>query len=247
MSETFDHRDDWGDDLAAFALDALDEREAQLVARHVAECDACAERLRWLAPAVDVLPATVAQQDPPPELRSRLMEIVEGEAAAEAPAAAPAPRRSWAERLGLSGASLRPALAGMAAFLVIAAGVTGYVLRDGSDAEPASPSESYAAVGTGPKSLAHGTLEVNGDEGSLRVANLPATRRGEVYQAWVQDSVEHGGAVHPSSVFVVSDDGSGNVMIPHGLENAERVMVTREPVGGSEKPHESSLVTAELE
>jgi hypothetical protein len=88
---------------------------------------------------------------------------------------------------------------------------------------------------------------VEGDRGALTVANLPPTGPGEVYQAWVQDSPEHGGAVHPSSVFVVSDDGSGHVAIPHGLSAAERVMVTREPKGGSEKPHESSVLTADLD
>ena len=53
--------------------------------------------------------------------------------------------------------------------------------------------------------------------------------------------------MHPSSVFVVSASGKGTVMIPHGLEGADRVMVTREPVGGSEKPHESSIITVELD
>ena len=48
-------------------------------------------------------------------------------------------------------------------------------------------------------------------------------------------------------MFVVADDGSGTVMIPHGLSQAERVMITREPKGGSEKPHESSVLTADLD
>ena len=76
---------------------------------------------------------------------------------------------------------------------------------------------------------------------------MPATKPGEVYQAWVEDSPEAGGAIHPSSVFVVDEDGVGDVAIPHGLEDAERVMVTREPKGGSEKPHESALMTATLD
>jgi hypothetical protein len=180
------------------------------------------------------------RDEPPPALRSRLMDVVEREAAQPA-AAAPA-KRSWRERLGLSGLALRPALAGLAVLLIVAAGVAGYVARDGD-----SGTTSYAARGVGEGKLAHGTLEVDGDQGSLTVANLPPTHPGEVYQAWVQDSPEHGGAVHPSSVFVVSADGSGSVMIPHGLSNAERVMVTREPEGGSEKPHESSLITADLD
>ena len=235
-----EHRDRWRDELAAYALDALDDAERVEVERHLAECAECTERLRWLTPAVDVLPATVVQEEPPPALRARLMEVVE----AEAPRPAQAPTRSWRERLGLAGLSLRPALAGLAVLLVVAAGVTGYIVRDG-DSGPAA--ESYAARGVGDGKLAHGTLEVEGDRGSMTVANLPPTGPGEVYQAWVQDSPEHGGTVHASSVFVVADDGSGTVTIPQGLSRAERVMITREPKGGSEKPHESSVLTAELD
>ncbi len=94
--------------------------------------------------------------------------------------------------------------------------------------------------------LASGTLEVDGDEGTLLVANLPAPPRDEVYQAWLQHKGSDGGIV-PSSVFVVHDDGSGAVAIPEGLDGAARVLVTREPEGGSKKPTEGALLTAELE
>lgn len=248
MSNTIDHREQWGEDLAAYALDALSEEEAAALERHVADCDWCAERLRWLQPAIDVLPATVPQEEPPPAVRARLMEVVESEAPArsEAPAARDAAARpSWRERLGLSGLTLRPVLAGVAVLLVVAAGITGYALRDDGTSGP--PAQTFTARGVGDGKLAHGTLEVQGDKGSLQVANLPPTKPGEVYQAWVEESPEHGGAVQPSSVFVVADDGSGNVVIPHGLEAADRVMVTREPKGGSEKPHESSIITAKLD
>lgn len=248
MSDTIDHREQWGEDLAAYALDALSEPEAAALESHVAECDWCTERLRWLQPAIDILPATVPQEEPPPALRARLMEVVESEAPAraEAPAPAGASQRSWSERLGFSGWSLRPALAGLAVLLIVAAGVAGYALS-GDDTTGGQTTETFTARGVGEGKLAHGTLEVQGDKGSLQVANLPATKPGEVYQAWVEDTPEQGGAIHPSSVFVVADDGSGHVVIPSGLEAADRVMVTREPKGGSEKPHESSIITANLD
>ena len=82
---------------------------------------------------------------------------------------------------------------------------------------------------------------------SLHVANLPASGRGEVYQAWIQDTGAAGGAVHPSSVFVVAAGGVGDVAIPHGLSDARRVMVTREPRGGSEHPSENPVLTAEMD
>ena len=69
------------DDLAAYALGALDEREAGAIEDHLDGCERCRERLRWLAPAVDLLPASVEQRTPPPALRENLMATVRAEAA----------------------------------------------------------------------------------------------------------------------------------------------------------------------
>jgi anti-sigma factor RsiW len=49
------------DDLAAYALGALaGDEEAELRA-HLERCEECREQLRWLQPAVDLLPRSVAQ------------------------------------------------------------------------------------------------------------------------------------------------------------------------------------------
>lgn len=229
------------DELAAYALDALDPAEARRLEAHLADCPSCAERLRWLQPAIDVLPVTVAQQDPPAELRERLMAAVRADAAGAEPArpaAAPAARRPF--RIpGFGELALRPALAGLAVVLLLAAGITGYALhgRDG---------QTYVARSTDGSSLAGGELVVDGDEGSLELHGLAPNKRNEVYQAWVREAPQHGGSIEPSSVFVVADDGTGAVAIPHGLEDAAEVMVTREPKGGSEHPSESPLISAEI-
>jgi len=241
MSDSVDHTERWHDEIAAYALHALDDREAALVARHLEGCGSCAERLRWISPAVDVIPASVAQKAPPPELRRKLMVIVNEEAAPVSASARHARLPRWLP--SFEGISLRPVLAGAAALLLLAAGVGGYALRD--ETSPPGPEvQTYAAVSEAEGSNASGTLRVNGDEGSLRVANLPATEKGQVYQAWIKDSE---GSIHPSSVFVLSDDGTGAVSIPAGLSSADRVMVTREPKGGSVSPHESPLLVAQLD
>lgn len=239
-AEPENHRVRWEDDLAAYVLDALGEREAALFEHHLEDCDECRERVAWLTPALDVLPATVSQQDPPPALRSRLMEIVEREVAEAAPPRSKR-RRLFAIPLFGGTITLRPALASFGVALLLIAGVVGYSLS-----EDATSTETYSATATKDSSLASGTLEVDGDEGSLKVANLPAPGRDEVYQAWVQHTGDNGRIV-PSSVFAVHDDGTGEVAIPGGLDGAARVMVTREPEGGSKKPTEGALLIAELE
>ena len=250
MSDRIDsneHGERWNPELAAYALDALDPAERGAVEEHLAGCETCAERLRWMLPAVDVLPATVAAQAPPPELKARIMDTVEREAALVRSAEGDRPPAAEARhRRGfLSGLSLRPVLAGLGVFVLLAAAATGYLLSgDGTDT---GGSETvYTAEAERPSSPATGRLAVNGDAGMLHVANLPPTHDGEVYQAWVQDKGSAGGSVHASSVFVVSEQGVGDVAIPHGLSKAARVMVTREPKGGSEHPSENSLLTAEM-
>ena len=243
MSEFAEHSERWHDDIAAYALHALDKREAALLEHHLEGCGGCAERLRWIMPAVNVVPSSVVQHAPPPELRSRLMAIVEEEAAAGGSAGAPAqPERRFRSLPSFEGFARWPTLAGAAVVMLLVAGVAGYQLRN-ETASDTPATQSFTAESLAQGSLASGTLNVDGDQGSLRVSNLPPTRKGDVYQAWIKDDE---GSVHPSSVFVVSDDGTGSVSIPSGLLEADKVMVTREPKGGSKLPTEDPLLAAEL-
>lgn len=248
-----EHGESWNDDLAAYLLDALEPAEKRALDDHLAGCETCTERLRWMAPAIDVLPATVVPRQPPPALKSRLMDVVQRESAmiesaGDPDRAARQERADGSSRLRLprlGSLSLRPALAAVGVVLLLAAGVVGYAVHDSG---PSGTSQQvYAAKADKPDSIAWGKLQVEGDAGSLHVANLPVSNKGEVYQAWIQDTGSAGGAIHPSSVFVVAGDGSGDVAIPHGLSNARRVMVTREPKGGSEHPSENPLLTAEMD
>ena len=247
MSEHSVNCQEWHDDLAAYALDALETNEAERVEAHLAGCSSCTERLRWLQPAVDMLPVTVAQMDPSADLRERLMSTVRAEAAPAqsqaSPATAPARRRRWMRLPAFGDLGLRPALAGLGVVLLLVAGVAGYALND--EGETGSSSErTYAVRSLEGNGLMGGTLIVDGDEGALEVHGMPPNKGDQVYQAWVRESPAEGGSVKPSSVFVVSQDGTGSVGIPRGLDDAAEVMVTREPKGGSQHPSESPLISA---
>ena len=64
----------WSDDIPAYMLGALEPAEALELERHLADCERCRADIRWLAPAVQVLPEAVERVEPPRELRSRLVE-----------------------------------------------------------------------------------------------------------------------------------------------------------------------------
>ena len=103
MSEPLDNgaaHERYRDDLAAYALGALEAGDAEELRHHLEDCDACRQQLRWLQPAVDLLPRSVPQLEPPPRLRKRLMATVRAESSDAAQAdRAPVRRRDWAALL----------------------------------------------------------------------------------------------------------------------------------------------------
>jgi anti-sigma-K factor RskA len=224
------------DDLAAYALGALNDDEAGELGRHVADCKSCTERLRWLQPAIDVLPASVEQRTPPERLRENLMEVVRREAGQAGGALEP--RSSWWE--SLRGFALRPATA-MAVLILLVAGVgVGYLLRGSDTAQPQSTViQAQALERTVPVSA---TLERTGDSATLHVAQMPQLSGEQVYEIWLQRD----GQMERSNTFVLNSDGTAEAAVPGGLDGADAVLVTREPRGGSAQPTTQPLLQARL-
>lgn len=242
MSE-HDHRQ-WEDDIAAHALGALDESEQARLALHLADCQSCRADLRWVARAVDVLPASVEQLEPPPALRGRILDEVAGEpkvARADGEkrtARPPSPRerrRLW------QAPSLRPALAGAAAVVALVAGLAaGYALR-GDDGAATVATTTPARV-LAPGSTATASLVHHGDSWTLDVRDMPAPPRGAVYQVWLR----HDERMVPSILFVPSRDRRARVALPARVAKADEVLVTREPPGGSKAPTSGPMLAAEI-
>ena len=244
MTADLDHSR-YEDDLAAYLLDALGEDEAREVKRHIDGCARCQERARWLQASVEMLPTSVEQVEPPPELRERLVRTVRAEAAAERahehPAAgAPEPKeqaRAGPGRLGRLLALPRPAMALGALLLAVAGGAVGYALGGGEDTGTTTVRAQVSAQAAG----ASATLERDGDSGILRVSGLPQ-RPDRIYEVWLA----RGDEVRPSGLFQVDRRGRGAAGIPSGLEEADRVMVTLEPRRGSEQPTSDPLLIADI-
>jgi hypothetical protein len=219
------------DEVGAYLLGALSDAERASFEGHLVDCPECRHELERLRPAADLLPRSVEQVEPPPSLKRSLMEVVEREAKEHDGA----PERvSLGERLReLLGGSLRPALVGAAVVLAVAVGF-GIAQLGGED------TRTVAAQTTLPD--ASGSLKVHDDDAILEVRGMPSLERGRVYQAWVQRD----GMIEPEPTFEVGADGRGVVAVPEDLSEAEAVMVTREPSGGSRAPSEKPILTVTL-
>ncbi len=198
MTET--NHDRWNEDIAAYALGALDPGEAAELERHVEGCERCRSELRWLTPAARSLPESVERREPPRELRRqadgggpRRRRDLRGRRR-ERPSAAHFPgwfRRLRSGRLGL--ASRWPA-SPLSPWLAVAVPAT----RSAATAPAARP-DQHRRRRQGPR----GHREdgpAKGDGGTLHLANVDQLPDGRVLEAWVQrdGEVEAGaGAVRP--------------------------------------------------
>ena len=225
------------DELAAYALGALDEAEAGELRRHLESCDLCRERLLWLRPAVDLLPRSVEQLEPPPELRRRLVATVRAEAREreETGHRAAAPRR-WRDWGGLV---LRPATAVAAGAFLVAGAVGGYLLNQPTESTSPITSSSLSSA----RASVAGTLEREDRVAILHLTRVPPLPKGSVYEVWVQRD----GDLEPSSLFVPRRDRTADAAVPGTLDDADAVLVTREPRGGSEHPTSAPLLRAEVD
>jgi anti-sigma-K factor RskA len=211
------------DDIAAYAIGGLDEASVEDLRAHLDGCKDCRDYLSWLQPAVDVLPASVEQLTPPPQLRERLMETVRDDVrAAQQKARRPSEDR-WRSWRGLV---LRPATGFAAAGAVVIGVVAGYALHDSGNSKPALSA----------------TVVRNGGEVQLAVDNMPQPDEGDVYKVWV----ERAGAMEPRKAFVPSSDGTYETSIPGPLGNATEVAITEEADPSVTKPSLPPVVSATL-
>ena len=227
------------DDIAAYALGALERREAEELEAHIEHCEGCHDYLREMLPAVDVLSASVPPVAPPPGLRERLVETVHAEAerieaAGQPAAAAPASRwRSW------RGIAARPATAMAAGAVLVAGAAAGWLLHDtGGPGHTMIPAHPTAAA---PPGSVNASLDRVDGAGTLEVGRMPPLRHSDVYEVWAF----RGSKMRPQSTFVLRQDGTASAAVPH-LAGASAVLVTREPRGGSSQPTSAPLLRAPL-
>jgi len=222
------------DEVGAYLLGALSDSERASFEGHLVDCPECRHEVERLRPAADLLPRSVEQVEPPPSLKRSLMEVVEREAKERDGAPSLGRSPTGARLRGLLGGSLRPALVGAAVVLAVAIGFGIGQLGGGDDGRTVVASSSLQD--------ASGSLRIHDDDAVLEVRGMPTLKAGQVYQAWVQRD----GMIEPEPTFEVGADGQASVAVPEDLSDADAVMVTREPRGGSRAPTEKPVMTVAL-
>jgi hypothetical protein len=241
MSAAHDH-DRWADSLGAWMLGALPEDEAEALRSHLEGCAECRAEAESLRVAVDALPASAPPMSPPPELKGRLMAVVEREASLLKAAGPEADRVKEPRRRrlpALSGLTLRPALAtGLVLLLLVVGGGAALLGRTAFDQDARTV---VARVNPELKG-SRASLEVDGDRARIVGNKLPPPPAGRVYQVWLDRG---GKAPEPTSaLFSTRSDGSASVDVPGSIDGVRAVMVTDEPSGGSSKPTGRLILTA---
>ncbi len=160
------------------------------------------------------------------------MEVVEREA--RGGARAPAARRSLGDRLrhvpDLGG--MRPAVAWVSAAFLLAVGIAGgfgvaHVTGGGNDTRTVQASVDARPGAGGEREPARSR---HGQDGALlRVHGMPSLAARTRLPGWVQ----RGREIVPQSTFDVGRDGGAATAVVEDLRDADAVMVTREPRGGS--------------
>jgi anti-sigma factor RsiW len=219
------------DDVGAYLLGALNELERQAFERHLSGCSECQEELARLRPAAEALPGSVVQLAPPPGLKTRLMAEVHGDASAEGERdGAVRPRRR------LFGGLRIPRMAYVAAALLLGLVIGFGVAQLGGD-------DSRTVAVTVAKAMpeAGGTLQISGNDATLRLHGMAELSAARVYQVWIQ----HGDRMVPARTFEVGSNGRGDVDLP-SVDDAQGVYVTREARGGAQVPSENPIVSVPL-
>ncbi|HEX4304571.1 MAG TPA: anti-sigma factor [Solirubrobacterales bacterium] len=235
------------EEVAAYAIGALDPGQVEELEKHLADCRRCQEELRWLSPAVRALPEAVERQAPPPELKQRLMAEVRADADAEARRARGEERREraesrpgvgeWLRGLHLGGLTWKP-LAGLALVVLVVAGGIGYAVgTDGGSSGTHTTEVEPGANGIAAK------VVTEGERGEVHLAGVKPLPKGRVLEAWV----ERDGIVEAVPALFAPDQAGRASTTIEDMKDVNTVMVTREPEGGSKKPTTAPIVEVPIE
>jgi anti-sigma-K factor RskA len=225
--------DGCGANAAPYVLGALTEQESAAFVTHMESCAVCREEVAALEVVASVLPASAPRVSAPGELKRRVMASVREDER----------RRRSAEQVvaGRRRAGARPVWRGALAAGALAAVVIALAVV----ALSTSGTSGRARVIQAQVIPAHASalLKVSGGQAELKIADMPQSAPGRVYEVWVKRA---GGPLPTDALFTVAADGAATVGVPGGVNGVREVMVTSEPRGGSSAPTTQPLIIARV-
>jgi anti-sigma-K factor RskA len=239
----------------AYVLDALPEEERRSFEEYLAAHPEHQAEIDELGAIAGLLAFAPHEQEPPPQLRSRVMEVVEGEAA---------PRREGRESvfarvagyIGARGPAFGAAallLIGLLAWNLLLQGqvedLQGEVqnaqgrvndlqaqVRDSQQPQTIALKGTWAAQGAEAE-----VASINEEKVVLVADNLPPVPEGQTCQIWVIK----GDAPEPSGMFQPGGEETA-APITTPIKKGDTIAVTVEPAGGSEQPTSDPVLSAKL-
>jgi hypothetical protein len=223
-------------DAAPYVLGALEEHELQGFREHLAGCALCRLEVAELQSVVDEIAASAPALLAPLALHERVLETVRSQAhvlnAAGHEADRP-PRRI--RRLQRRSFAIAGAGAALAAAVAV---VLAIVLGGSSTREQVIPGQ-----GAGVAREAQISLHRRDGRAELLLSHMPQPGAGRIYEVWLV----RGKTPRPTdALFGISSSGSSAVDIPGDLHGVKQVLVTSEPLGGSQAPTREPVISVAL-
>ena len=229
----------------AYVLGALPEEERLEFERYLMAHPDLRAEVEDLGAVAGLLAFSPQEQEPPPELRHRIMATVEAEAARPRTS-----RRSWLAGLW-EAVGVRDLALAAAAVLVI--GLFSWsMLLQGEVRDLQGRVQDLQSQPQGPQMIALGSggtkqgaravlVTLEGDRAVLVAENMPPVPEGKTYQIWViKDDTPQ-----PSGLFEPRGDSIAAV-VENPVEGADAVAVTVEPEGGSKKPTTDPILVGKV-
>jgi anti-sigma-K factor RskA len=229
----------------SYALGALPEGERLEFERYLMAHPDLQAEVEDLANVAGLLAFSPREQEPPPELRRRIMATVEAEAAQPHTG-----RRFWLaglwETVGVRDLAL-------AATLILVVGLFSWSMllqaevRDlrgrvqSLQSQPQGP-QMIALGGEGTKQGARAELvTLEGARAVLVAKNMPPLPEGKTYQIWVikDDTPQPSGLFEPRGVSIAA-------VVENPVQGADAVAVTVESEGGSKKPTTDPILVGKV-
>jgi anti-sigma-K factor RskA len=233
----------------AYVLGALTQEERLELEEHLAAYPERQAEVEELGAVAGLLALYPEEQDPPAELRRRVMGVVEAEATTPR---AEQRRPSGPGVLGRLGEflSARRLALGAGALLVVGLFSWNMVLRDDvqdlqsrvQGMQASQDARMISLEGPGEEQGAHGALITAEDSRAvLMLEDMPQIPEGMTCEIWVieDDVPKPGGLFEPKADAVAA-------VVEEPLEGADAVAITVEPEGGSPQPTSDPMLSAEL-